>query len=984
MEDGWRGRVLLAALLACFVLLAFPGGQAFAAARDPAAHWRTLDTGHFRFHFPEKLSGAAAGLAQAAERLYPAMTGAAGWEPDEGTDVVLSDDTDQANGYATVLGRNLLVLKAVEPVPMTSVADYGGWLETVFVHEYAHVLFMDRRRGYAKFTEKVFGKPGAPVSLPSALAWFIASPPNVFLPPWVIEGSAVIYETEITGRGRGNSTWYDMMYRAAAAGDHFPPLDRLGGDFPEWPSYSARYVFGNALLAGAAGEKGAAAMGGLAGEHGGRFPYFLEAAPEKLTGKDYGELYGEMKRNLKARYGPEADRIKKEGVTPFVKITGEGRAFGAPRWLDSSRIAYTSSSPHGPPEVVVTGLEPGGGRRVGERPGNFSKPMLTGPGRMAFPMETSVRPWAGAEFHNELYEGGWEKNGAPFVRLTSGARVLAADYSPEPGKYAAAVADGNERRLSLLTLEEGLAEERVLLMEPGVRYDGPAFAPGGRFIAFSRKEEGGRERIALLDLSDSSVKLLTPEGSRAFSPAFSPDGRYLAYSSDVSGVFDLYAADLAGGTVKRLTRVIGGAFSPDFSPDGSRVAFTSYSAGGFDLAVMDVKDAPGDLKPAGLTERAITPAPPDTARPEVLSKEYSGFKGLLPRFWLPDLYFDNGGAVYGAFTGASDPLGTQSWFAGAFRSDGLDRFYGNFSYVNDSWYPTFKAYAWKTPVFYSGLLAGYDYWEETSGAALEIAQKLAWPGARVSVYAGYGTERVERLSRVDEDLDGWAFLARLPFEGRKDSVWAGVTLDTTLLTASDFNAAPEGGRKAALKFRVRDTSLGADVNTREVTGRWTEYFALPWPERAVFSLEGRGAASSGDEVFQSVFQAGGEAGEFPIRGYPSRVLRADRLATGSAELVFPVFSPYRGMGDLPAFFKRVDLAPFFDIGRAFGDARDRELKRSAGAEVRFKGLLGYYLPVSINVGFARGFDGNGLDRRYLLVTLGGDIGVNLNGHARDY
>lgn len=977
-----RSKILSRAAAALFILVLFSGGEALGAARDPAANWRTLDTAHFSFHFPEKLSGEASKLAAIAERLHPDMTKAAGYLPDGKTDVVLADDTDDANGLATVVGRNLVIINAAKPVPFSSIADFGGWLETVFVHEYAHVLFMDRRRGYAELTGKIFGKTGVPVSLPSAVAWFVASPPNIFLPPWIQEGSAVVYETLVTGRGRGNSTWYDTIYRAAVLENAFPPLDRLGGDYPEWPYYSTRYIFGNAIMAEAVGEKGVGRMGELAGAHGGRFPYFLEAAPRQVTGKSYPELYEEAKKSLVARYAPQLEQIRKEGLTPFVKITRDGRAIGAPRWLDPGHIAFTSVTPHGPPVLMAADLADGGQKTLFERAGNYSRPMVTGPGRIAFPMETSTRPWAGPLFHNDLYEGSTDGGGNKIRRITSGLRALSADYSPELNRYAAAITGGGQRRLSLLDVNAGEATECVLLSEPDVVYDEPAISPGGRLIAFSRKVEGGRERIALFDLNDSSVALITPEGSRAFSPSFSPDGKSIAYTSDVSGVFDLYLADLATGTVKRLTRVTGGAFSPAFSPDGGKIAFTSYSAKGFDLAVMEIKDAPADLTPAPMAKSMLKPVPPKTSPPALSSREYSGVSGLLPRFWLPDLYFDNSGPVYGAFTGASDPIGTQSWFAGGFYSPGLDRYYGNFSYVNDSWYPTLGVYAWKTPLVYSDLLAGYDYWEETRGASVEVTQKFQWPQWKFSLFAGYGIERVERISRIDEDLDNRAFLARFPFEGDKNSAWAGATLDTTLMTASDFNAAPEGGRSVTAKFRVRDEALGADINTRELTGAWKEHFPLPWPERAVFTLEGRGALSTGDEIFQSVFQAGGEAGEFPIRGYPSRVLRADRLATGAAELVFPVFSPYRGIGDWPAFFKRVDIAPFFDMGKAWGDARDNKARRSMGAEVRFRALLGYYLPVSINVGFARGFDEDGLDRRYILITLGGDMPLNLNGHAR--
>ena len=96
---------------------------------------------------------------------------------------------------------------------------------------------------------------------------------NALLPPWFHEGMAVNLETELTGRGRKNSTYYDMIYRSDVAADAIPPLDRLGGDFPEWPVYATRYIYGARLLGMVEARHGPEAVGKLVTGHAGRFPY---------------------------------------------------------------------------------------------------------------------------------------------------------------------------------------------------------------------------------------------------------------------------------------------------------------------------------------------------------------------------------------------------------------------------------------------------------------------------------------------------------------------------------------------------------------------------------------------------------------------------------------------------------------------------------------------------------------------------------------
>ncbi len=974
----FRAKALLVAALLGLLFAPAPAG---AAARDPAEDWRTLKTEHFAFHHPGRLADAVSRLADYAEKIRPEMIGLLGYDPPGRVDVSVIDETDEANGYATVAGPNRITLFASAPSFESTLADYDSWLAYVFVHEYAHILSLDNRRGYARLMERIFGRVEGPFTLPSALAWFVASPPNMFLPPWVVEGLAVNAETRITGRGRLNSTIYSMIYRAAVAEDAIPPLDRLGGDFPWWPSRSSAYIFGSRLMAGIADKGGNKALGEVFRRHGGRFPYLIENPPETVAGMDYRSLYQKMADDLAKEYGPIVERIKKEGATPAKTFTESGLALGGPRWLSGGRLVFTLASFAKPPSLVLLDTATGRARCLTERPGNLSRPTPVGGDSFVFPMSASERPWAGRVLHNQLYRA----DAASFFplarKLTSGFRVVAADYSSAGGFYAAVTSDGPNRSLILLRPGPSGLEEKALLSEPGVRYDNPAVSPDGKRIAFARKEDGGTERIALLDLADSSVRLLTPASFRAGMPTFPPGGDRITFTADPGGIFDLYSVAAEGGPLTRITRVIGGAFAPDYSPDGTRIAFLSYSARGFDVAVMNSADAVGTTHENPSPELVRAPEAKLAAPAGRKSEPYVALPDLKPCYWLPDLSSDNAGLVPGAWSSAGDPLGVEQWRAGLFWSAGLKRPYGNLTYVNDAWYPTLTVDAWKTPVMYSNLLAGYDYWEEDRGASLKISQKFSWPLAEFALSVGYAPEEVVRLSRIAEDLGGYASLSLYPFKGRKDSVFIGAYLDTAFPRESDFSAAPLGGTRASAVLRVRDEALGADLNSRELTASLSEYFELPWPGGAVLALKGRGGFGWGDEIFQSLFQAGGASGDFPLRGYPSRVLRAQKLATGTAELALPLMRVYRGISDWPAYLRRIDLAPFYEAGRTFDTPWGDETKRAAGAELRFKLLLGYYVPVSVDVGYAHGFDQYGEDRGYVLLNLGGDAPAYANGHV---
>ena len=274
-------------------------------------------------------------------------------------EVVLVDNLDLANGMATPLPYNLILLYGVEPASAASIADYDGWLRTLFIHEYAHILALDYRRGYSKVMRALFGRVGAPFTVTSAIPWFLAAPPNIFLPPWVHEGLSVNMETELTGRGRKDSTYYDMIYRADVAAGSVPPLDRLGGDFPGWPSYSTRYIYGAKLMSelipgnGSPEERQLYRFGELIRHHGGRFPYAIDAPPRTLTGEDYAGLYERMLAGLEERYGPRIAALRAEGVTePHIVASGDDFDYTGPAWLDDKNLLFTRSSPYGPTMLV--------------------------------------------------------------------------------------------------------------------------------------------------------------------------------------------------------------------------------------------------------------------------------------------------------------------------------------------------------------------------------------------------------------------------------------------------------------------------------------------------------------------------------------------------------------------------------------------------------------------------------------------------------
>src|SRR5690349_8289342 len=157
------------------------------AANDPTLEWRTMETEHFVVTYHEPLGMVARRVAVVAERAQQRVGAVLDHVPSDKTQIVITDDTDYANGSASAYPLNVIRLFAAAPEDLSPLGDYDDWLTELVFHEDTHILHMDQIGGIATVINAIFGRLYVP---------------NGVAPRWFLEGLAVYEETDTTAGGR--------------------------------------------------------------------------------------------------------------------------------------------------------------------------------------------------------------------------------------------------------------------------------------------------------------------------------------------------------------------------------------------------------------------------------------------------------------------------------------------------------------------------------------------------------------------------------------------------------------------------------------------------------------------------------------------------------------------------------------------------------------------------------------------------------------
>ncbi len=670
----------------------------------------TLETAHFRVHYPAGYEAWTLRLAPRMEAIRRVVTEEVGFAPGETVDVLVMDPYSAANGMVLPFLRYpRMVLWTTPPEPWSPIGHYRDWPELLFLHEEVHAVHLLRpsRGAWGRLIERLL-----PLGAIGRKA-----------PRWVSEGYATLLEGKLTGVGRPNGDFRAAVLRKWAVEGNLPSYGQMASDGESWLGMSMAYLMGSAYMEWLAERT----------DEGGwkRLWARLTAKRDRSFDAAFEGVFGEGPAKLYDRFTAELTWRAKELERTMEPVLAEGELWQDTAWTtgepalspDGTRMAIVLRAKDEPSRLVVwnTQPDPEAQKKWDESverikredpedfPGVRTKPF---PATELFRMPLSVarEPMAQrwmpdgksilfTSFEPDIHGFTspdlflWTPETGDVRRVTKGARVKEADPFPD-GKRALAVHSRfGFTRLAAIDLATGGVE---FLTEPSLEmvWAQPRVSPDGSRAAALRHTEGRWDLVHFNPGPEGALQpaaIALPEGAVPMFPAWAPDGRSVFASVGRGGFIDIHVSDPAlEAMTAAVTRTRGAAFAPAPTPDGKGLFYLSLEPDGlevrtlaFDAGAGAAPETEGDpafapavrpVPPAAIEfqEEAIAEPRPYGAGRQEFSLLFGGHWTAYTRAWEAGVrggdvlgrfnyFIAGGGGEDGAPRGGTFALGWRGW-----------------------------------------------------------------------------------------------------------------------------------------------------------------------------------------------------------------------------------------------------------------------------------------------------------------------------------
>ncbi|MEM9836424.1 MAG: hypothetical protein AAF828_07975, partial [Bacteroidota bacterium] len=527
----------------------------------PTVDWQQINTDTVRVIFPAGYEAQAQRVAHQVhllQRNYRRSIGDQYYK----FDLVLQTQNTTPNAYVALAPFRSEFFTT--PPQSFQLLGLTPWNDLLTIHEFRHVQQnSNERRGITSLISILQGQ----------LGWAVFS--GIAVPNWFAEGDAVIYETALSGSGRGRLASFSRGLRAMelenvrysyAKTRNGSFKDRVPDHYPYGYLYTtyARRKFGNDVWKDVL-AKGAAYS---------PLFYSFSGALRKRTGLSTRALYQATMEEMAAR---QDSLLAQRPLAPSQQVSPVHREpaqyFFAHPQADGSIIAYRSTFKRTPEIVRIT---PGKTEVLGTI-GIQREPYLDVKDGLAVWTETRRDPRYTNRDYSDivLFEIGRKsqrlltRKGKFLSPSLSHDRkqIVAVEYLPETGA-----------QLTVLNTATGEVEQRFPNPD-GYYLAWPVFSQDGNTIYALASKQGQLAIVAQSTETAAPIKAITPFSREVRDMLTIGADDQLYYSSNLDGLDNIYAHNPKSGKTEQLTSVSTGAYYPGVDAAGRLVFSETYAQG---------------------------------------------------------------------------------------------------------------------------------------------------------------------------------------------------------------------------------------------------------------------------------------------------------------------------------------------------------------------------------------------------------------------
>lgn len=251
------------------------------------ADWKVLKTKHFEVFYKPDYEKEAKEILTISEYYRGDVTALTNHNVKK-TSIVIEDIGTLSNGFADPIYKNIHIF-TYPPNTSSELGSTENWWRAVTLHEYTHIAHLTKTGGLSSFLTKFLGT---------------IFQPNIYSPGWLIEGVAVLSESQFSAyEGRLNDGYFDAYINARVKEKRFPSLLEMTYLPVEFPHYTGRYVYGGEFFKFLAEKYGTERLSHFFTHQssspfnillGPIFPMFgIDDAARRAFGKSFPSLYND-------------------------------------------------------------------------------------------------------------------------------------------------------------------------------------------------------------------------------------------------------------------------------------------------------------------------------------------------------------------------------------------------------------------------------------------------------------------------------------------------------------------------------------------------------------------------------------------------------------------------------------------------------------------------------------------------------------------